>query len=402
MDNVNHETVIRQLFSWLPKDLQQRSLFDRYAKKLAVGTCIQIFVAAQLNNWSSYQDMESQIRAQHQWQALFQLTSISGSQLSRKLDVIPTELLECIFLQGVARIHELTGSQSGVTKKIGRLRIIDSSTIRLPLKIGEWAQMSRNESGVKMHLRFVAASPDTVFPDQMVPTSRNVGDRAIAVELVKESDATYVMDRGYDDYRRMDQWIESNIRFVMRMRDRALTTVIQEYPLPENSRILRDAKVHVGGASKSMKQPIRLVEFLDEQGRLYRLLTSRWDVTAEEIAQIYKSRWLIELFFKWMKQHLRLVKLYSYKPQAIWNQMYLALITSLLVQHIRITTQTTRTPWRVLQLIRTYMYQSWKSLIQELYREPTRASRGRQQTQLKPPLSVRTTIGTIKPSKAKK
>jgi hypothetical protein len=172
MDTVNHETVIRQLFSWLPKDLQHRCLFDRYAKKLTVGTRIQIFVAAQLNNWSSYEDMESQICAHHQWQALFQFTSISGSQLSRKLDLIPTELLQWIFLQGVARTHEVTGSPSGVTKKIGRLRIIHFSTIRLPLKIGEWAQISRNESSVKMLLRFVAASPDTVFPDQMVPTSR--------------------------------------------------------------------------------------------------------------------------------------------------------------------------------------------------------------------------------------
>jgi len=133
MDNVTSETVIRQLFSLLPQEFKKRSLFDHYAKKLTIGTCIQIFIAAQLNNWSSYLDMETQIRAHPQWQELFQLSSISGSQLCRKLDLIPTELLEWIFLQRVARIKQLTATHDGVTKEIGKLRIIDASGIRLPM-----------------------------------------------------------------------------------------------------------------------------------------------------------------------------------------------------------------------------------------------------------------------------
>jgi hypothetical protein len=401
MDNVTHESVIRQLFSLLPEELNQRSLFDRYAKKLTVGTCIQIFIAAQLNNWSSYLDMETQIRAHEQWRDLFQLSSISGSQLSRKLDLIPTELLQWMFVQGVARIKKMTASHNSVTQEIGKLRLIDSSGIRLPLNVGDWAKVSKNESGVKMHLRLVVSSPDTVYPDDVVPTTKNVGDRAVAVDLVTASDATYVMDRGYDDYKRMDQWIEANIRFVIRIRDRALTTVVEEYPLPESSNIVRDAKVHVGGDFRSMKLPIRLIEFLDDKGRLYRLLTSRWDITAEEIANIYKNRWLIELYFKWIKQHLRLVKLYSYKPQAIWNQIYLSLITSLLVKCVQMKTGTPESPWRVLQLIRTFMYQSWVALMKELFRNPTRQSRGRMRAETKKSPGLRTTIGKLKPTNAK-
>lgn len=402
MDNVTHESVIRQLFSLLPEEMKQRSLFDRYAKKLMVGTSIQIFVAAQLNNWSSYLDIETQIRAHPQWQDLFQLSSISGSQLSRKLDQIPTELLEWMFLQGAARMDRITHSHSGVTKEIGKLLLIDSSGIRLPLNVGDWAKLSKNESGVKLHLRLVVASPDTSYPDDVVPTTKNVDDRAVAVDLVTASDATYVMDRGYEDYKKMDQWIGSNIRFVMRIRDRSLTTVVEDNPVPENSNIIRDAKVHVGGGFRSMKLPIRLIEFLDDKGRRYRLLTSRWDVTAEEIAHIYKNRWLIELYFKWIKQHLRLVKLYSYKPQAIWNQIYLSLITSLLVKYVQMKTGTTESPWRVLQLIRTFMYQTWAALMKELFRNPTRSSRGRVRAESKQSPGLRTSIGKLKPSNAKK
>lgn len=399
MDNVTHDSVIRQLFSLLPEELKQRFLiFDDYAKKLTIGTAIRIFIAAQLNHWGSYAVMESQIRAHHQWQELFQLSSISGSQLSRKLDIIPTELLEWVFLELVSRMEKLTTSHSGVTDNIGKLRVIDSSGIRLPLNVGDWAKVSKSESGVKMHLRLVVSSPDTVYPDAVVPTTKNVNDRAVSVDLVTASDATYVMDRGYDDYKKMDQWIESNIRFVIRIRDRALTTVVEEYPLQENSGITRDAKVRVGGKFRSMKKPVRLVEFFDEKGRLYRLLTSRWDVTAEEIAYIYKNRWLIELYFKWMKQHLRLVKLYSYKPQAIWNQIYLSLITSLLVKCIQMTTRTSRSPWRVFQLIRTFMHHSWEAFINELSRAPTRQSQGRRPSKKKIPPSLRTSVGWLKES----
>ncbi|MNP11411.1 Transposase DDE domain protein [compost metagenome] len=201
-----------------------------------------------------------------------------------------------------------------------------------------------------MHLRLVAASPDTVFPDAMVPTSGNVGDRACAVHLVVPSDTTYVMDRGYDDYKKMEAWSTDGIRFVMRLRDRAFTTVLE-----------------------------------DEKGRRYRLVTSIWHLSAEDIAQIYKCRWWVELFFKWIKQHLSTVHVHSYKPQAIWNQLFLALITALLVQEVKASLSTRQTPWQLLKLMRVYLYLPWSSLEQEVHR-PRRSlqrktSRSRAKTQ---------------------
>jgi hypothetical protein len=261
--------------------------------------------------------------------------------------------------------------------------------------------MTNKSSGVKMHLRLVVIDPDQLFPDAMIPSSLNVGDRAGAVELVVESDAIYVMDRGYDDYRRMDQWVQNNISFVIRMRDRALATVIEEYPVPKGSKIISDAKVHVGGAFRSMDNPIRLVEFQDEQGRFYRLFTSVWDKSAEEIAQIYKSRWQIELYFKWLKQHLRLTNLHSYKPQAIWNQLFLALITALLVDQVRYKVQTAKTNWQVLEILREYLYHSWQAFRAELHRKPSRSSQGRRPGSGPKAFSIRTTVGIIRSSKFK-
>ena len=398
MDNHNVKSVIRQLFSLLPVDSEVRLLSDHYTKKLTTMKAILVFITAQLNQWSSYSEMELQIRARPELQQLLQFESISGSQLSRKLDQIPTELLEWMFLQLAAKAHQSKGSPPAAKT----LRIIDSSSVQLPLQLGSWAKMSSKMSGVKMHLRLIAASPDQVYPDAMIPTTCNVGDREGAAQLVVASDATYVMDRGYDHYARMDQWIGDRIRFVIRMRDRALTTIVEESPIPEGSRITLDAKVQVGGDFRSMEHPIRLVEFYDERGRRYRLLTSVWDRTAEEIAHMYKCRWLIELYFKWLKQHLRVVRVHSYKPQALWNQLFLALITALLVDQLKDTIQSRKTNWQLLKVIRVYLYESWSVFESELERKPSRASPGKPAAIKPKPATLRTTVGKLKPSKAKK
>lgn len=398
MDNVKANSVIRQFLSLLPIHVLDRTVFDYYTKKLTVMKTIFIFVTAQMNHWSSYSEIEAQICAQTELQQLFHLESISGSQLSRSLDRLPTELLESIFQQLALRAKHRTAALNGVSKSIGKLSIIDASTISLPLALGRWAQVTRKASSVKMHLRVVAASPDTVFPDAMVPTTGNVGDRACSVLLVVPSDTTYVMDRGYDDYKKMETWSKDNIRFVMRLRDRAFTTVVEETPTAPESRILRDAKVQMGRAYRENKETLRLIEFLDEKGRCYRLVTSIWDLPAEEIARIYKCRWLIELFFKWVKQHLRTVHVHSYKPQAIWNQLFLVLITALLVQEVNASVPRKITPWQLLKWMRVYLYLPWMNLEQELLR-PRRSSKGKSPGAKEKPKILRTTVGKLRPSK---
>lgn len=400
MDNINQISVIRQWLSLLPINVFDRTLFDRYAKKLTITKTILIFLAAQLNRWASYEEMESQICAHPQWQELLQFTRISGSQLSRKLDQIPTELLEWMMVQGVSQVQALTSArtQRGFRGNIGKLGIVDSSVISLPLRLCDWASLSPRECGIKMHLRLIADSPDTVYPDAVLPTTANIDDRYATLHLVTESDVTYVMDRGYEDFRKMDDWLSRGIRFVVRVRERVKPAVLETYPVPEGSSILLDAKVKPGSPKSPyrMERELRLIVFQDDRGRTYKLFTSRWDASAEEIAHIYKCRWLIELFFKWMKQHLRLVKVYSYKPQALWNQLFLGLITSLLVLQIQLRTQTKRTPWQTLQLLRVYMYSTWRTFEAELNRKPSRSSQGRQPSPSPRPKSLRTSVGIIR------
>ncbi|MNI26367.1 Transposase DDE domain protein [compost metagenome] len=119
------------------------------------------------------------------------------------------------------------------------------------------------------------------------------------------------------------------------------------------------------------------MEFSDDKDNFYRVLTNVDELSAEQISEIYRHRWMIELFFKWIKQHLKLVKLYSLDPEAIWTQMYLALTAYALVLIVKLETGTTRTPWKVLQLLRIHIHNSWETFLEALFRQPTRTSKGR-------------------------
>ncbi|MNC48783.1 Transposase DDE domain protein [compost metagenome] len=130
---------------------------------------------------------------------------------------------------------------------------------------------------------------------------------------------------------------------------------------------------------------LRLIEFQDHQGRLYRLVTSRLDLSAHQIADVYRHRWQIELFFKWIKQHIRLVKPHGYTAEAIWNQMYIALISYALCLLLRLKLECKQTVWQLLRLIRLYADRSWTRLYEALFKKPTRSSKGRTKRNGRPP-----------------
>ena len=374
MDNnsIRQEKVMSQCLSHLPLEDFRSPLLDYGLKKLSTESLLKTFVAAQLGRWESYSDMEEKIRASSDLQKSLGLSSISGSQLSRRINDLPTEWVQGLFCRVVAKIQELTKDSTGLKGGIGKLRIVDSTHISLPAQLSSWAFVTKGWTVVKMHTRLVVASADTVFPDRILPSTGNVSDQEGSDVLIEESDATYVMDRGYISLKRMDQWMEKNISFVLRIKDNIRAVVRKEYDLPTDPSILRDAEVQIG------KNHLRLVEYQDEKQRVYRIATTRRDLTATQIAEIYRNRWMIELFFKWIKQHLRLVKLYSTKPQGVWNQMFLALIAYGLALIVKLETQTKKTVWEVLRLLRTYAEKSWKQFLKELRRKPSRTSKGRQ------------------------
>ncbi len=378
MGNNIPKTVICKCLNLLNVGDFRSTLVDHRTRKLTTGKAIQIFVESQLAQRSSYTEIAEHLRITPDLQD-DKLKSISASQLSRKIKELPTCLLQQLFLLNVSRIQEKTKDKKGIPE-IGKLRVLDATVLSLPSIAGRWAYWSKEQNAVKMHTQLVVADPETVYPGKIIASTAAVSDHEIAMDLVVSDDAIHVVDRGYVNYSLYGRWIQQNVRFVARVQSKSKTEIICQRPVPEGSPLTLDADVRVrykDAQDLPREMELRLVEYTDEKERPYRLLTNVWDRTAEQISEIYRHRWLIELFFKWIKQHLRLVKLYSSDATAIWNQMYIALIAYSLLLLLKLELQTERSLWNLLRLVVLYMDKSWDDFTAAIFRKPERLSKGR-------------------------
>src|SRR5690625_3803837 len=164
------------------------------------------------------------------------------------------------------------------------------------------------------------------YPDQAVITNAIKHDRGQLEVLIDDKACMYVFDRGYLDYERFDRMTDDGYFFVSRLRKNAVVRVLETFQLSSASNILSDEMVVVGTAQNRSENVFRRLKLLDSKGNELILLTNRFDLDADEIADIYKARWAIELFFKWMKQHLSIKRFYGHSEQAVHNQVYIAMI----------------------------------------------------------------------------
>ncbi|MDT9723732.1 IS4 family transposase [Xylanibacillus composti] len=401
MGNIHNATSIRQVFSFLSEENFQLPFSDYRVHKLMTIKCIKLILASQIANWESYEQISRELRTSPALQESIELSSISASQVSRRLKVLPTDVLESLFLQTVGKVKKNLPISCD---KIGPVRIVDSTSLRLPASLANWAYLSRKSTQVKIHMRVLALPKGEIIPEKAIPSTGNVSDYETGELLVENDGTIYVMDRGYVKYRQFDAWLANNVRFVNRINEKhGVWHVEKELPIPSNSFITRDAWVRLGSNFRQTENIVRLVEFFDDQGRKYRIATSCFDLEAVEIANIYRQRWLIELFFKWMKQHLRLVKLYSHDPNGIWNQIFLALVAYAVAMLIQLESGTKLTMWQVLQTLRSCWYKPWSLVESELHPKRSRTSKGRQKVPEKGVQAPKllTSIGIIKPRKAK-
>src|SRR5690625_4718132 len=237
------------------------------------------------------------------------------------------------------------------------LKIIDSSTLPLNLTNHKWAEFRKTKSGVKLHLRLVFMKKGLSYPDQAVITNAIKHDRGQLEVLIDDKSCMYVFDRGYLDYERFDRMTDEGYFFASRLRKNAAVRVLDTFSLPEESDVLSDEMVVIGTTQNRTENVFRKLKILDTKGNELTLITNRFDLNADEVAEIYKSRWEIELFFKWMKQHLSIKKFYGYTEQAVHNQVYIAMITYCLNVLAQLNTNSKRS---YLQISRFLKASLWK------------------------------------------
>jgi len=235
------------------------------------------------------------------------------------------------------------------------VRLIDSTSLRLSSLSEDWATFSTDVFGAKAHIVY---DPNADQPVYFAVTAANVNDITAAKAMPIEPGATYVYDLGYYDYSWWAQIDDAGCRFVTRLKKNTPFVAVEDNRIPRNSNILSDRIGHLPQRlAKSRKNPlqvpVREIRVTIDSGKMLRIVTNDLDSPADEIADLYKQRWQIELFFRWIKQTLRIKHFIGVSENAVRIQIAVALIAYLILRLAQAAQKTVHSPIEFARLVRT-------------------------------------------------
>ena len=237
-----------------------------------------------------------------------------------------------------------------IFKLNGNVYAFDSTTIDLCLKLFPWANFRTHKGGIKIHTLY---DVETQVPAFIHITEAKINDVKAMDIIPYESGSFYVFDRAYNDYHRLYKIHMMDSFFVVRAKTNIKARALKwKRRLPKN--ILSDCEIELTGfyTQKSYPETIRLVRFWDEEDeREFIYLTNAKHIPALQVAELYKNRWQVELFFKWLKQHLKIKKFWGTSENAVKIQVYSAIIAYCLVAIMQHDMKLDRSTYEVLQIL---------------------------------------------------
>ena len=232
----------------------------------------------------------------------------------------------------------------------GKVYAFDSTTIPLCLSVFWWAKFRKKKGGIKAHVLY---DLEAQVPAFYHITTASVNDSKAMQEIPYETDAYYIFDRGYNNFKELCRILRMESFFVVRANSNLQYKCVRwKRRLPKN--ILTDAEIEltVCKSRKDYPENLRLVRYYDEeQDREFMFLTNAMDLTAQQVADLYKNRWQIELFFKWLKQHLKIKKFWGTTENAVRIQISAAITAYCLVAILQHDMQLKRSTYEVLQIL---------------------------------------------------
>jgi hypothetical protein len=248
------------------------------------------------------------------------------------------------------------------------LRIIDSTSIEVNVTRFPWAKFRQTKGGIKLHMSY---DPETALPDQVFDTDGKVHDSRRFSSLANQADIIYVGDRAYCDFISLYRIEINGGYFVTRVKKNARFETIEVLSINATEPVRKDSHVVLTGqqTKKQYPKPLRVVEYYDEEKeRTFSFLTNDFAHTAQEIADMYKERWEIELFFKWLKQNLKIKTFWGTSRNAVLMQIWIALIVYLLMWIMKVKNMIDFSLQRMRQILNTTLLE--KRSLDVLFKPP--------------------------------
>ena len=346
--------IFAQITEFLPKRvfdcIVARYSGDKYVRHFSCWNQMLCMIFGQLTNRDSLRDLILAIEAHSR--KTYHLgfgKNVTRSNLSKANESRNCKIFEEFAYHLIETARKKRANDNFEIK--GKVYAFDSSTIDLCLNVFWWAKFRKAKGGIKLHTLFDIT---TQIPAFIHITAATVNDVNAMDHIPYESDAYYIFDRGYVDFTRLYRITLLSAYFVVRAKSNLKFERMYSRKIDKSTGVMCDQIGRLSGfyVSKQYPEKIRRVKFYDaEFNRTFVFLTNNMDLTAEQIALLYKNRWQVELFFKWIKQHLKIKSFWGTSENAVRIQIFCAIIAYCLVAIIGYDLRIDRSTYEILQVL---------------------------------------------------
>lgn len=367
----HNNTVFSQLLRLIPRhefeSLAKQHHSGRQFRQASRWSQFVAMMMGQLSGRNSLRDMIDNLGAQAH--RLYHLGSkkLSRSTLSRINNDKPYQLYEALFNKLLARCQNAAPSHKFRFKN--PLYSLDASTIDLCLAVFPWADFRSTKAAIKLHVGLNHAGH---LPEFVTITEGNKHEVNMGKAMQFPKGSIVAIDKGYNDYEWYNSLTERGIYFVTRLKSNASYGIVSRNQIVKAKGITSDQTIEFTGVVTAKKCPVKLrrIGYRDaETGKHYIFLTNNFALSAGTIAQVYKARWDVELFFKWIKQNLKIKTFVGTSKNAVMTQIWIALCAYLLLAFIKFQSKIGRSAQQILRLLQLNLFEK-RDLIALLRGDP--------------------------------
>ena len=349
-------TIARQLLTLVPRhefDTVAREA-DRRTRSLTCWTQFNALLFAQFTGRDSLRDVVNGLEAREAERYHLGIGKVRRSTLADANEKRSWQVYERVFEKTLAKCRMIAPKHGFRFKN--PLYSIDATTIDLCLSVFPWAKFRKRKGAIKIHTLLDHRGH---LPTAAVVTDGKVGDITAARKIRLEPGSVLAMDRGYVDFAWMEQLDDEGVFFVTRLKKNIGYRTVRRFPESKGDGVTSDSNIHLTGPTGSAyPRALRRVRYVDpETGNAYAFLTNAFHLSARTIAEIYRQRWQIELFFRWIKQHLKVKTFLGSSKNAVLTQIYVALIAYLLVAFQAFQQRTRASSLTLLRLIQLNFFE---------------------------------------------